>query len=174
MNMNAKLKWLFARRSVRQYKPGEVPDSAVTDILEAAMAAPSAGGKDPWHFVVFRDRARLSRVAEGLPNGRMLESAAVGIAVCGELQRTHDRQESFLIQDCSAAVENILLAATALGLGGCWLGVHPRTDRSAHIRKVLSIPEDVIPIAVVSIGWPSEPPQPRTRFNPSAVHYEAW
>ena len=115
--MNSQLNHLFSRRSIRVYRQQDVGDDLVRDLLEAAMAAPSAVAKDPWAFVVVRDRRRLSRIAEGLPNGTMLRDAALGIVVCGDLQRAHDRQLSYLLQDCSAAIENLLLAATALGLG---------------------------------------------------------
>ena len=138
------------------------------------MAAPSAVAKDPWEFIVVRNRSMLNRLATGLPNGQMLADAALGIVVCGDLQRAHDRQLSYLLQDCSAAVENLLLAAHALGLGACWLGVHPREDRVAHVRSQLAIPNVVIPVAVVSLGWPAESPAPRTRYRAEAVHRETW
>jgi len=146
----------------------------VRDLLQAAMAAPSAVAKDPWAFIVVRNREMLSEIAEGLPNGTMLRSAALGIVVCGDLQRTHDRQLSYLLQDCSAAVENLLLAANTLGLGACWLGVHPREDRVKYIRTLLKIPEPVIPVATIAVGWPAESPEPRTRYREDAVHRETW
>jgi nitroreductase len=172
--MNPRLKDLFSRRSIRVYRQQDVSDDLVRDLLEAAMAAPSAVAKDPWSFVVVRNRDMLSKIAEGLPNGKMLRDAALGIVVCGDLQRAHDRQLSYLLQDCSAAIENLLLAASALGLGACWLGVHPREERVKHIRALLSIPDPVIPIATIAIGWPAESPSPRTRYREDAVHRETW
>lgn len=172
--MNPKLNFIFSRRSVRQYEDKEIPEKMVTDILEAAMAAPSAVAKDPWHFVVVRDRDTLRKIADGLPNGKMLASAGVGIVVCGDLAKAHDQKESYMLQDCSAAIENILLAATALGLGCCWLGAHPRPDRIIHLRMVLEIPNEITPISVVSIGWPAQSPTPRTRYSDTAVHRERW
>lgn len=172
--MNPKLDYLFARRSVRVYQAKDVGDELVRDILEAAMAAPSAVAKDPWEFVVVRDRQVRARIADGLPNGKMLADAPVGIVVCGDLRRAHDRQLSYLLQDCSAAIENLLLAVSSLGLGACWLGVHPREERVKHIRGLLKIPEHVIPVAAIAIGWPAETPKPRTRYRDSAVHREAW
>jgi hypothetical protein len=144
--MNEKLKMIFARRSVRKYQDREIPEQMVTDILEAAMAAPSAVAKDPWQFIVVRDKVVLKEIAAGLPNGGMLANAGLGIVVCGDINKAHDKQESYMLQDCSAAIENILLAATALGLGSCWLGVHPRPDRIVHLRKVLGIPAEITPI----------------------------
>jgi nitroreductase len=172
--MNSRLGDLFSRRSVRAYQQRDVADDMVRDLLEAAMAAPSAVAKDPWEFIVVRNRELLSKIAEGLPNGAMLRDAALGMVVCGDLPRAHDRQLSYLLQDCSAAIENLLLAASALGLGACWLGVHPREERVKHIRSLLSIPDSVIPVAAIAIGWPAESPEPRTRYREAAVHHETW
>lgn len=173
--MNDKLSLIFARRSVRRYTNRDVPEDMVRDILEAAMAAPSAVAKDPWRIVVVRDGDRLARIAEGLPNGKMLASAPVGFVVCGDTSAAHDNQLSYLLQDCSAAIENTLLAVSALGLGACWLGVHPRQERVAHLRNVLGLPEDVIPVSAIAIGWPEgTAPPARTRFDESKVHFERW
>ena len=172
--MNTKLAFIFSRRSVRVYQHAEVDDEHVQDLLEAAMAAPSAVAKDPWEFIVVRNPPLLRHLAAGLPNGQMLADAALGIVVCGNLQRAHDRQLSYLLQDCSAAIENLLLAAHALGLGACWLGVHPREERVAHVRALLGVPDSVLPVAIVSLGWPAESPAPRTRYRAEAVHYESW
>lgn len=172
--MNPRLSNLFSRRSVRVYRQQEVADDVVRDLLEAAMAAPSAVAKDPWAFVVVRNREMLAKIAEGLPNGKMLRDAALGIVVCGDLQRAHDRQLSYLLQDCSAAIENLLVAVSTLGLGACWLGVHPREERVKHIRSLLDIPDPVLPIAAIAVGWPGESPPPRTRYREDAVHRETW
>lgn len=172
--MNPKLKVIFQRRSVRCYNAGDIQPSVIQDLLEAAMAAPSACAKDPWHFIVIRDRATLNHLADGLPNGQMLREAAVGIAVCGELGRAHDGQLSYMLQDCSAAIENILVAAAALGLGACWLGVHPREDRLTHLRKVLTIPATILPVAMIALGRPGEDKAARTRYDSDKVHSEHW
>lgn len=172
--MNSALESIFARRSIREYEAKDVDESLVSDLLQAAMAAPSAVAKDPWEFIVVRDKEMLRRVAEGLPNGQMLAHAAVGIVVCGDPNRVHDGQLSYLLQDCAAAIENLLLAASMLGLGACWLGVHPREERVAHVRSLLNVPEPVTPISVVSIGWPAQSPPPRTRYRADAVHFETW
>jgi len=172
--MNSKLNCIFARRSIREYTKQEVADDLVRDLLEAAMAAPSAVAKDPWEFIVVRHAEMRARIASGLPNGSMLAEAPVGIIVCGNIQRVHDGQLSYLLQDCSAAIENLLLAASVLGLGACWLGVHPREDRVAHIRKLLNIPDHFIPVSAVAVGWPAFAAQPRTRYRDDAVHRESW
>lgn len=172
--MNPLLDFVFARRSVRRYTPRAVGDDLVQDLLEAAMAAPSAVAADPWEFIVVRAPETLRSLAAGLPNGQMLAEAAVGLVVCGDLERAHDRQLSYLLQDCAAAIENLLLAAHALGLGACWLGVHPRSNRIDHVRRLLQIPPHVQPVSIVAVGWPAESPAPRTRYRAAAVHHEVW
>lgn len=166
---------ILHRRSVRRFRADPVADELVHELLRAAMAAPSARACDPWRFVVLRDRKIRTSIAERLPNGGMLAEAPLGFAVCGELAAACDRQLSYLIQDCSAAIENLLLAADALGLGACWLGIHPREDRVAYLRTVLGLPEGVITISCLAVGWPAEPPPPpRTRFDPAKVHQDRW
>jgi len=172
--LNPELKDIFTRRSVRVYRDEEVSEDMLKDLLAAGMAAPSACAKDPWHFIVAREKALLNRIADGLPHGQMLRQAGAGIVVCGDLHQAHDEQESYMLQDCSAAIENILLAASKLGLGAVWLGVHPRADRSTHMREVFGLPDAIIPISVISLGWPAQEPAPRTRYSEKAVHWEQW
>lgn len=174
MNVDEQLGFIFGRRSIRVYAPGEISEQAVQHLLRAAMAAPSAVGKDPWRFIVIRNRQTLARIAAELPNGQMLASAAVGIAVCGDLEVAHDRQLSYLLQDCSAAIENLLLCAHILGLGACWLGVHPREQRITSLKEILGLPASVIPVACIAIGRPGEQKEPHTRFNPDYVRCERW
>lgn len=172
--VDQKLGFILGRRSIRVYRAGEVNDDLVRRLLECAMAAPSAVAQDPWRFVVIRGKDTLSRIAAELPNGAMLAGAGVGIVVCGDLQAAHDRQLSYLLQDCSAAIENLLLAAHVLGLGACWLGMHPREKRVAAVKEILKLPTSVIPVAGVAIGWPGESKEPRTRFRAEYVHREKW
>ena len=171
MNMNPVLQPIFARRSVRKYTDQAVDDALVYDLLEAAMAAPSAVKKDPWIFHVVRDRRRLNAMADALPNGQMLRHAPVGILVVGDLQRAHGGELSYLLQDCSAAIENLLLAASMLGLGACWLGVHPREERIRAMRELFGLPETEVPVSAISIGWPAEHLPARTRYRDDAVVY---
>jgi nitroreductase len=172
--MNPDLSMFFQRRSVRVYQDREVDDTMVKDLLEAAMTAPSAMAKDPWHFVVVRDQAVRSRLVEQLPNGKMLAAAPVGIVICGDLEQAHMHSLPYLLLDCAAATQSLLLAAQALGLGAVWLGVYPRERRVEHVRAVLSLPPHVLPVAGVAMGWPAEFPEPRTRYRDEAVHREAW
>lgn len=172
--LNPKLSFLFGRRSVRAYQKKPVSDEMVGDLLAAAMAAPSACGKDPWRFVVVREPATLQALAAALPNGSMIADAPLGIVVCGDLQAAHANELSYLLQDCSAAIENLLLAVHALGLGACWLGVHPRQPRMEALTKILGLPETIVPVSGIALGWPAEEKTARTRFEAKYVHEEKW
>jgi nitroreductase len=171
---NDQLGFIFGRRSVRIYSPGEISPSIVTRLLEAAMAAPSAMAKDPWRFVVIREPHMLTKLAGVLAGGKMLAGATIGIMVCGDLDAALEQHWSFLLQDCSAAIENLLLAASALRLGACWVGVHPDENSMCQLKELFALPAMVMPVAVISLGHPGEEPQARTRFNSSHVHFEKW
>jgi nitroreductase len=166
--------FIFSRRSIRVYSPGEVSEPVVTKLLEAAMAAPSAMTKDPWRFVLVRDKQSLAKLATLHPGAAMLSSAALAIVVCGDLDVAFDRQISYLLQDCSAATENLLLAANAQGLGACWVGIHPGEPLIKQVKELLSLPASVIPVAAISLGKPGEQPPPRTRYNADYVHCEKY
>ena len=173
-NTGKPLDFILGRRSVRVYSPGEVSEAAVTQMLEAAAAAPSAMTKDPWRFVVVRDRQMLSKLSSLHPGAAMLSTAAMAIVVCGDLDAAFERNVGYLLQDCSAATENLLLAAHALGLGACWVGVYPGEPVVKRVREWVGLPGTVIPLAVVSIGQPGEQLEPRTRLNLSHLHREKW
>lgn len=172
--MNPTLAPLFARRSVRKYQDKPVPASLIQDVLDAAMAAPSANAKDPWEIVVVQQPDLLAQIAAGLPYGKMLIGAPVGFVICGDLQRVNGQHLSYLLQDCSACIENLLLALSMLGLGGVWLGVHPREDRIAHLKTLFQLPEHILPIGAIAAGYPAESHPPRTRFDAARVHHERW
>jgi len=172
--MNPKLSSIFARRSVRRYTDQAVSDGLVQDLLEAAMAAPSACAKDPWEFIVLRDAGLLGQVAGLLPNGPMLATAPLGFVVCGDLDRAHAGELSYLLQDCSAAIQNLLLAASTLGLGAVWLGVHPRQERVDGLRELFQLPANILPVSCIALGYPADTPAPRTRFSADYVHNGEW
>jgi nitroreductase len=151
-----------------------VSEEAVTKLLEAAMAAPSAMTKDPWRFVVTRRPETLQKLAAVLPGGKMLPTASLAIVVCGDQEAAFEQHVSYLLQDCSAAIENLLLAAHGLGLGACWVGVHPAPEAIRRVRELFTIPETVVPVAVIAVGSPGEECPARTRFNQAYVHVEAW
>jgi len=172
--MDGRLGLIYERRSIRRYTDRDVPEELVEEVLQSAMAAPSACCKDPWEFVVVRDPQRRARIAAGLPNGGMLAHAPLGIVVCGNLQRANAGELSYMLQDCSAAIENLLLACHGLGLGACWLGVHPRPDRIELVTRELGLPEHIVPVSVVAVGWPGETKEARTRYTETCVHRETW
>jgi nitroreductase len=172
--MSPDLGFIFKRRSVRKYVQRSIPAETMQALLEAAMAAPSACCKDPWDFIVVSEPGTQAAIAAALPNGGMLAQAPACIVVCGDLQRAHAGELSYLLQDCAAAIENLLLAAQACGLGACWLGVHPRPERIAHLRTLFKLPEHIVPVSVIAIGWPAETPAPRTRYAAARVHRECW
>ncbi|MHC1768026.1 MAG: nitroreductase family protein [Verrucomicrobiia bacterium] len=170
-NVDQNLGFIFGRRSIRTYTDEPVRDEAVQKMLEAAMAAPSAAACDPWRFVVIRNRKMLRDIADALPYGKMLATAGVGFVVCGDLEAAHDKQLSYLLQDCAASIENLLLCAHILGLGACWLGVHPREQRVKQLQGILKLTDSTIPVACIAVGHPAESKQPRTRFKREFVRF---
>ncbi len=161
---------IFARRSIRSYTAEPIGEAHIKTLLEAAMAAPSASNLKPWHFVVVSDRQTLDSLAEFHPHGKMLFEAPLCIAVCGDSTIS----TRYWVQDCSAATENLLLAAVALGLGAVWLGVYPKEDRVVAVRKVLNLPEPIVPLNLISIGHPAEEKAPRTQYDAARVHRQRW
>jgi len=170
--MKDALDFIQRRRSIRKYKAQAVSDEQLEVLLRAAMAAPSAGNEQPWEFVVIRDRAKLDRAREIHPYAGMLRTASLAILVCGNLQR--EQHKGMWVQDCSAAVQNLLLAAANIGLGTCWCGVHPSGDREQAFRELCGLPNNVVPFALIAVGVPDEEKGPADYYDPSRVHYETW
>jgi nitroreductase len=166
------MKEIFERRSIRKYTSEDVSDKFVKELLKAAMAAPSAGNQQPWDFIVIKDRAILNEIPKVHQYAQMLKEAPVAIIVCGVLER--EKHVGYWMQDCAAAIENILIEAQFLGLGAVWLGVYPREDRVAGLKKLLEIPENVIPIAVISIGYPAESKEASQRYDEKKIHINKW
>ena len=165
-----RLNLIFTRRSIRTYQPRPIGDDIVNSLLAAGMAAPSACAADPWHFIVLKDENDRRNLASCLPNGKFLSDAPLVIVACGELAKAHDAQESYMLQDVSASIENILLAANALSLGACWIGIHPRQGRIDSVSSCLGLPNGIVPIAAISIGYPAQEQPPRTRLKTDRIH----
>jgi nitroreductase len=161
---------IFSRRSIRRYTGEPVSEEDIRTLLEAAMAAPSASNRKPWHFVVVSERETLNRLAEAHKYAKMLNEAPLCISVCGD----QSVSERFWVQDCSAATENLLLAAAALGLGAVWCGVHPSQDRVKDVSEILGIEAPVVPLNIIAIGHPAEEKEPRTQYDEDRVHRERW
>jgi nitroreductase len=167
------LKAILTRKSVRNYTTQSVPDELIQTLLEAAMQAPSAGNQQPWHFIIITERSVLISLADVLRHGKMLITAPLGIVVCADLDV--EKYSGYWVQDCSAATQNLLLAAHDLGLGAVWLGVHPVEERVSALKQILKLPEHVIPLCIVSIGYTLERPEPNTkRFDPNRIHNNRW
>jgi nitroreductase len=167
---NDLIQTIFSRRSIRKYTEEPVPEDVVKTLLEAAMAAPSASNRKPWHFVVITERETLDRLANAHRYAKMLHEAPLCISVCGD----ESVSQRFWEQDCSAATQNILLAAAALGLGSVWCGVYPSEDRVRVISEILVIEGSFKPLNLIAIGYPAEEKEPRTQYDESRVHRERW
>jgi len=163
---------ILTRRSIRKYTGDPVPEELLRSVIEASMYAPSAGNEQPWHFVVIDDRALLDRIPSFHPHSLMLREANVAVLVCGDLDL--EKHAGYWVQDCAAATLNLLLAAHAKGLAGVWVGVHPREDRVEGFRKLLNIPERVIPFSLIPLGYPAEQKQMPQRFNRERMHRNGW
>ena len=163
---------ILTRRSVRQYTDGTIPEDTIKSMLEAAMSAPSAGNQQPWQFVVIDDREVLNAITNVHPHASMLKQAPLAVVVCGDL--TREKFKGYWVQDCSAATQNLLIAARALGLGAVWPGVYPLEDRIKGIANLLNLPDTTIPLAVVSIGYPAMEQAPVDRFDAHRIHRNRW
>jgi nitroreductase len=163
---------ILSRRSIRRYTAEPVPEEVIQELLAAAMSAPSAGNQQPWHFVIIDDRRILDEVPKYHPYSSMLKQAPLAIAVCGDLELEFMR--GYWVQDCAAATENILIAAQAKGLGAVWLGVYPVEERVKATQKLLGLPEHVIPLCLIAIGYPAEKKPPANRYNASRIHRNRW
>ncbi|SHI83586.1 nitroreductase family protein [Lutispora thermophila] len=167
------MKEIYTRRSIRKYENKPVTDEQINELLRAAMYAPSAGNEQPWHFVVIRDRAILDEIPKFHPYTQMLYEAPVAIVPCCDTSNLK-YDGVFWIQDMSAAIQNILLEAHSMGLGTCWCGVYPREIFMEKVSEMLSLPEHVVPVAVIAVGYPGEEREVRERFRPERVHYNKW
>lgn len=163
-----------SRRSIRKFTADKIPRLTIMEILSDAMASPSAMRRDPWQFIVLDEQKTLSDISEFLPHGAFLKDSAAGIIVCGDINEAHMNELSYMLQDVTAAIQTILLSAEARGIGSCWLGVHPRMERVEAIRKHFNIPENIIPVCVIALGFKAETKEPETRFNPDKVHFNCY
>lgn len=164
-NADAVISNIMTRTSIRSFTDEPLTDSQIETLLRAGMAAPSAVNKQPWKFVVVKNKPLLQQIADSLPNTR-LSSAACAIVVCGDMTKTLDGvARDFWIHDCSAATENILLAVHALELGAVWAGIFPNLDRVDKLRGLIDLPETQIPLCVIAIGHPAENPTPKDKWN---------
>jgi nitroreductase len=168
--MSTPIDWILKRRSIRKYTTERVNNAMIKALLKAAMAAPSASNRTPWDFIVIKDRKQLDSLADAHPYGKMLYEAPLCIAVCGDTKLS----ELYWVQDCSAATENLLLAAIGLNLGGVWLGVYPRKKRVTQVKSILQLPPHIIPLNLIAFGHPAEKKEARTQYDETRVHDDKW
>ncbi|MDE5811859.1 MAG: nitroreductase family protein [Muribaculaceae bacterium] len=166
---------IMTRTSVRSYTSQEVTSEQIDTLLRAAMAAPTAGNKQPWRFVVINDKSILDTIAANFPTMTMASKAPVAVIMCGDTTATFPGNgRDYWIQDVSAASENLLLAAHAIDLGAVWCGIYPQMERVEQFSQMLHLPAEIIPMACICIGHPSGQMTPKDKWHPEYVHYNTW
>ncbi|MDD2497336.1 MAG: nitroreductase family protein [Desulfitobacteriaceae bacterium] len=170
--MNEVINTILTRRSIRKYTGESVPEEMVTVLLQAAMSAPTARNQRPWQFIVIRDHETLRKIPDSHPYSGPLYSADMAILVCADKKLI--KSEGFWGQDCSAATENILIAAHSLGLGGVWMGVYPKEELMRPLATLFGLPDHVMPFSLIGLGFPAETKSESEKFDQSRVHYNKW
>lgn len=167
------LDYIFQRRSIRRYLEKEVERDKIILLLKAAMAAPTAANRQPWEFIVVTDKEKVDELRSTLREGQY--NAPIAIVVCGNMHLAFSNKDKEIwVQDCSAAIENMLIAATGIGLGSVWIGLYPQLNKCKPVCKILDIPDHVIPMSVVYIGYPDEYKEPRTQYNEKRIYWEEY
>lgn len=175
MSKDSVLEVIHQRKSVRNFTDKKVNKEDLETIVKAGMAAPTAVNKQPWAFIAISNRSVLDSLERGLPYAKMLKTASAAIVVCGDLTKTLDGMgQEFWIQDCSAASQNILLATESMGLGAVWTAVYPDKDRIEFVRNTLSLPEHIVPLNVIPIGYPTGTDKPKDKWKPENLHWQKW
>ena len=171
--MNEVVETIFKRRSIRKYLNKAVEEKKLTLLLQAAMAAPSARNNQPWEFVVVTQPEKMENFRKRMKYGNY--NAPAAIVVCSNPKvMTNPGTADFWVQDCSAAIENILIAAVGLELGSVWLGVYPKEETMQTVRELVSLPEEVNPLAVLYVGYPDENKEARTQYKELRVHWQEY
>lgn len=175
-NKTAVIKNIHERKSVRSYTDEAVTREQLDTLVSAGMAAPTGKDMRPWKFVIIDDQAVLDSLSAQLPRAKMLTEAKAAIVVCGDMSVVDDdgNPSTNWVMDCSAATENILLAAEAMGLGAVWTGVYPYEERMAALKIVLGLPDHITPLSLIPIGHPKGDPQPKDKYNADNIHFNGW
>ena len=165
-----------SRKSVRSFTAQAVTNEQIDTLLHAAMAAPSGHDLRPWKFVVVQKKELLKTLGKQLSNAKMLLDAPAAIIVCGDMsiRNKHNKPSGNWVMDCSAATQNILLTAEAMGLGAVWTGAYPYEERMDYVREILNIPEHLIPLNVIPIGYPAGQPQPKNKYNKACIQFDSF
>ena len=167
---NQTLETIFNRKSVRKYTQQPVEKEKLETLVRAGMAAPSSRDRRTWEFIIVTDRDILDTMGDGLPLARMLKETKQAIIVCGDTVKSGNAWQL----DCSAAAQNVLLAAESLGLGAVWTASYPYPERMKVVRDALQLPDHVIPLTVIPIGYPIGIEKPKDKFNKKQIHYNGW
>lgn len=172
---NQAVKNIMTRVSVREFTGEKITEAQIDTLLRAAMAAPSAINKQPWAFIVVTDEEVIAQLGEALPYSRCSNHPAIAVIPCGDLSKAiPGEMANFWINDVSAATENLLLAAHAMGLGAVWTGLHPDMNRAKLVQEMLDLPEHIIPLCVVPVGVPAEQPDIKDKYKEENIHYNKW
>lgn len=167
---NQTLETIFNRKSVRKYTERPVEKERLETLVRAGMAAPSSRDRRPWEFVIVTDRDLLDKMGDGLPLARMLKETKQAIIVCGDTVKSENAWQL----DCSAAAQNILLAAESMGLGAVWTAAYPYPERMKIIQDALQLPEHILPLTVIPLGYPTGIEKPKDKYNKKQIHYNGW
>lgn len=167
------LQTIFRRRSIRVFTDQPVPQDHITILLQAAMAAPSARNGKPWEFVVVTEPDKLVDLRTHLTTGSFTAPLVIAVLANPAISDNPNVRKMFP-QDCANAMENLMLAATDLGLGSCWVANYPNEDRMATVRRILGVPEEVFPFCCAYVGYPGEEKPPRTQYDEARVHWQAY
>lgn len=164
---------IMTRSSIRTFKQQPVENGKIDTLLHAGMAAPTSRDMQPWHFVVIKDKDAIEKYASTNPrHGDKIRKTPLIIIVCGDTTRMQPGENrDFWVEDCSAASENILLAAHALGLGAVWTSVYPETRKVKAFSKNLNLPGNLIPLNSIMIGYPDEPADVKNKWDESKITY---
>lgn len=165
---------ILTRRSIRDYSPRPVPEEMIKLLLEAGMSAPSAFGERSTEFIVINDRKILDEIYKLNPNALQVKRAGVAILVCGNQNKEKFKGQGYWQLDGAVAAQNILIAANSLGLGAVWTAIYPYPDRIPKAQKLLNLPEQVIPLTIIPIGYPAERKIRENRYDASRVHNNRW
>ena len=163
---------IHSRRSIRDYQEKSISQEIISKLLAAAMAAPSARNQQPWEFVVITNKEILEKIPGVNPYAKMAARSSLAILVCGNLEL--ETSSGYWVIDCSAAIQNLLLSAHALGLGAVWTGTYPREERMEGYTKLFNLPDHIIPHSLIVIGYPKNQPVKQDRFKKDRIHYNGW
>lgn len=166
------MKEIFSRRSIRRFTDEAVTAEQLEKLLRAAMQAPSACNEQPWEFIVIRNKETMNAIRRIQPFTRPLMTADCAVVVCGDVRR--QRFEGFWVEDCSAAMQNLLLEAEHLGLGAVWMGLYPMMQVVEKIKPLLNLPEEIMPLGIAAVGHPAVRVESEDRFRPERIHLEKW